>query len=272
MKKASKVYSEICSGVSRRGSNGPLLLYHITPVQREMINEYYHEVYEEAVRQGVPDEKECLKAAIRDGLWKESYFKDIETLKRNYNLMLKKKYEHASDENEIKQRNEILMEYKAKLEELFSLKERILDLSAESIARRAMLMKEIEVSFRCSEEDDIEDYVEAFEELHITHEDIEQVCIRPFFIETFAIIEKDEFNFFQRPAYKLTENQRLLLRYGRHFYEIYKTLDGNVENLKTPQEWIDAAIIKVNSEKTKAQNPRGQDPNQMFNNLHHKKK
>lgn len=261
MRPVSDIFSEICEGES----SGSPSLCHITPVQRKIITAFYDKNLKDALDEGVPSEKQSLKFAIQDGIWSSEKENQIEDIRKNYNTMLRARPKYAEDEEYLKESDKTLASYEALLQPLYLERERITADSAEKIARDAALMKEIEISFKLSPDEDINEFISLFYDWRITHNDISFLCIEPFFIDLFSIVEKDEFNFFQVAACRMTENQLSLLKTGRYYHDIYKILNGEVSKLKTPEEWQNAALLKINEKKT--ENHAKTSPNQLMNGL-----
>lgn len=265
------IFSDICRGYSEGTFRGKKIYFkHLTVLDRAALDRVYEDSLARNLDLGLNSREDLLKEAYELGTWsaeKEAALKTaIQTYERfSFSRSKSKNIEAA------KGIVEGLKNYEEQIQKIQNEKDLLLVQSAEEFAMEESLERQINISSFADPALTIPFFDQSsFEYLRsessydfhtlrnlfvdslnsISSKTLRLISIQFFFQDIFSIYKEAPNQFFDKPAFMLTELQILLLRLGKYFHGVIELCDGNILKERNDPDVLESyAIIKNNADK-----------------------
>lgn len=270
-----KIYGDICKGYTEVSLLNSKYYKHFSSMEIGFIEEYAYQMVEEYKSKGALGEKELLEKRIEEGLWSKDKDEKMEFLERNINLMVSKKHK-ASVPSQIDSINELIKDYEKEYVKLSVEKDKVLHLSAESLADSAKMEYKIHKSFfndkNCLENsfslDDVisfstEELVAVLNIYKSINEELNDSNIRNISVRSYvkqAIKNSSGIEaFFGKKGCDLSSYQIKLFDYTNYFAKLLEKIEFiSAEDRENPDEIETLFILEMNKDEKKEGVDRGQ--------------
>lgn len=261
------IFSDIVKGYSKCAKNNTFIYFkHLSSISLSEVEHFYFSSYENAVREGIPTEKEKLAFLEEQGLWTK---KDEEKIKNT--LFYLDGLQKGKSKQVLKsQRDMIQKEINAQNEKLDLLKREkneLIGVTAEVIADKKKSYQIILSSTFTSEDlskkyfsQEDEDYDEELEEVvnlfhsctqKFNEKNLKSLSISSDFSLYFFLSKDSASDFYGKPVAYLSFYQAQLFHYAKYFSEILKECKDSIPfDIKNdPDKIIEWAEVRENVDK-----------------------